>query len=133
MDRQRNGGRFGASAPGNGRPTGSYRSQPSGSYKSRPGYAPGNRSGSRTSPGDGYTRRPAPRSPEPERARGTQQRERARRRRARRLRAAILLLIAFLAVAGILLSIRANRNKVVHQMPTIVRTDAFGAIVTEDS
>ena len=65
MDRQRNSysGRFGESQSGSRRPTGSYRSQPSGGYKSRPDYEDYSRPGSRTAPGDSYTRRPAPPAP----------------------------------------------------------------------
>ena len=135
MDKQRNSynGRFGETASGSRRPTGSYRSQPSGGYKSRPDYEGYSRPGSRTAPGDSYTRRPAP-HPQPNRAPSAQSRERKKRRRAKRLRVAAVLLLLILIVAGVIFAICAKRNQVVHQMPTVVRTAEFENVtITEET
>ena len=135
MDKQRNSynGRFGEAAPGSRRPTGSYRSQPSGGYKSRPDYEGYSRPGSRTAPGDSYTRRPEPRS-QADRSSSAQGRERKRRRRAKRLRIAVVLLLLILLIAGAIAAIVARSNRVEHQMPTVVRTADFENVtITEEA
>ena len=132
MDRQRDPyrGRFGESASGSRRPTGSYRSQPSGSYKSRPNYHEAQtRPGSRHAPGDSYTRRP-----EPHAAVSGRTSDRARRRKLRRRRIAALLLVLILIAAGVIAAICAKKNQTVHQMPTIVRTAEYENItITEET
>ena len=135
MDRQRDpyNGRFGESASASRRPTGSYRSQPSGGYKSRPDYENYSRPGSRSAPGDSYTRRPEPRS-QADRSSSAQGRERKRRRRAKRLRIAVVLLLLILLIAGAIAAIVARSNRVEHQMPTVVRTADFENVtITEES
>ena len=130
MDRQRDpySGRFGESASGSRRPTGSYRTQPSGGYKSRPDYAPNSRPGSRTAPGDSYTRRPEPRAP------SAQSRDRKKRRRVKRLRIIALILALVLIAAGIVFAIFAKKNQVVHQMPTIQRVAEYEDVtITEET
>ena len=135
MDKQRNSynGRFGEAASGSRRPTGSYRSQPSGGYKSRPDYEGYSRPGSRTAPGDSYTRRPAPR-PQPNRAPSAQSRDRKKRRRVKRLRIIALILALVLIAAGIVFAIFAKKNQVVHQMPTIQRVAGYENVtITEET
>ena len=132
MDKQRNSysGRFGETASGSRRPTGSYRSQPSGGYKSRPDYESYSRPGSRTAPGDSSTRRPDPRAQADRRS----SRDRKRRRRIKKLRIAAVLLLLILIVAGVIFAICAKRNQVVHQMPTIQRAAEFeNAVITEET
>ena len=132
MDKQRNSynGRFGEAASGSRRPTGSYRSQPSGGYKSRPDYESYSRPGSRTAPGDSYTRRPDPRAQADRRS----SRDRKRRRRIKKLRIAAVLLLLILIVAGVIFAICAKKNQVVHQMPTVVRTAEFENVtITEET
>ena len=135
MDRQRDPyrGRFGESASGSRRPTGSYRSQPSGGYKSRPDYENYSRPGSRSAPGDSYTRRPEPRA-QSNRAPSAQGKDRKKRRRARKLRLIALILALILIAAGIVIAIFAKKNQVVHQMPTIQRTAEYENVtITEDT
>ena len=135
MDKQRNSysSRFGESPSGSRRPTGSYRSQPTGGYKSRPDYGSYSRPSVRTAPGDSYTRRPEPR-PQAERTPSAQSRDRKKRRRVRRLRIALVLLLLILLIAGAIAAIVARSNRVVHQMPTIVRTADFDNVtITEES
>ena len=132
MDKQRNSynGRFSETASGSRRPTGSYRSQPSGGYKSRPDYESYSRPGSRTAPGDSYTRRPDPRAQADRRS----SRDRKRRRSIKKLRIAAVLLLLILIVAGVIFAICAKRNQVVHQMPTVVRTAEFENVtITEET
>ena len=132
MDKQRNyyNGRFGEAAPGSRRPTGSYRSQPSGGYKSRPDYESYSRPGSRTAPGDSYTRRPDPRAQADRRS----SRDRKRRRRIKKLRIAVVLLLLILLIAGAIAAIVARSNRVEHQMPTVVRTADFENVtITEEA
>ena len=134
MDKQRNSyrGRFGETASGSRRPTGSYRSQPSGGYKSRPDYGSYSRPSARTAPGDSYTRRPEPR-PQAERTPSAQSRERKRRRRLKKLRIAVVLLLILL-IAGAIAALVARSNRVEHQMPTVVRTADFENVtITEES
>ena len=131
MDRQRDpySGRFGESASASRRPTGSYRSQPSGSYKSRPDYEPNSRPGSRSAPGDSYTRRPVPRT-----APSNKASDRARRRRRRKLRILALILLLVLIAAGIVVAVCAKRNQVVHQMPTVQRVaESENVTITEET
>ena len=135
MDRQRDPyrGRFGESASGSRRPTGSYRTQPSGGYKSRPDYEPNSRPGSRSAPGDSYTRRPAPRA-QAGRAPSAQSRDRKKRRRVKRLRIIALILALVLIAAGIVFAIFAKKNQVVHQMPTIQRVAGYEDVtITEET
>ena len=135
MDRQRDPyrGRFGESASGSRRPTGSYRSQPTGGYKSRPGYAAYSRPGSRSAPGDSYTRRPEPRT-QTERAPSSQSRDRKKRCRVKKLRIIALILLLILVFAGVIFAICAKKNQVVHQMPTVVRTAEFENVtITEET
>ena len=134
MDRQRDpyNGRFGESASGSRRPTGSYRSQPTGGYKSRPDYENYSRPGSRNDPGDSYTRRPTPR-PQPDRTPSTRSRERKRHRRVMKLRIAALILALILIAAGVIFAICAKRNQVVHQMPTIQRVAESENVITEET
>lgn len=135
MDRQRDPyrGRFGESASASRRPTGSYRSQPSGGYKSRPDYENYSRPGSRSAPGDSYTRRPEPRA-QPDRAPSAQSRDRKKRRRVKKLRIAAVLLLLILIAAGVIFAICAKRNQVVHQMPTVQRVaESENVTITEET
>ena len=135
MDRQRDSysGRFGESASGSRRPTGSYRTQPSGGYKSHPDYVPNSRPGSRSTPGDSYTRRPEPRA-QSGRAPSVQSRDRKKRRRAKKLRIIALILALVLIAAGVIVAICAKKNQVVHQMPTIQRIAGYENVtITEET
>ena len=146
LSRSEYNGRFGSSAGGNQRPTGSYRTQPAGSYRSRPGYQEARDARRPTGFGSidrresTASREPSPeKAPEkkpPEEEKAAKRAERRALREARRQekaerpprkrRALKALLIALAGVIVLLLALTLlfGGGKTYHQLPTVERESA---------
>ena len=142
LSRSEYNGRFGSSAGGNQRPTGSYRTQPAGSYRSRPGYQEARDARRPTGFGSidrresAASRAPSPekapeKAPEEEKAakraerralREARRQEKAERPpRKRRALKALLIALAGVIVLLLALTLLFGGGKTYHQLPTVER------------
>ena len=145
LSRSEYNGRFGSSAGGNQRPTGSYRTQPAGSYRSRPGYQEARDARRPTGFGSidrresAASRAPSPekaseKAPEEEKAakraerralREARRQEKAERPpRKRRALKALLIALAGVIVLLLALTLLFGGGKTYHQLPTVERESA---------